>query len=201
MTIVLLAALRPAVFAVVLAPVVVLAVAVGVVQRRLKRCPSNRVLVVYDRKVKDPARAEHGVRFYHGGLVFVWPLIQRYAWIVLDTIRLEVPLFCEKHGNDDHTEGLCCTMSVAVGTSEPLLRAAAARFINRSMGQIKEQVEPIVRETVREFTAKMTPEQVDRNRTQCVDELQPVLAERLSQVGLSVLHVGIGGTPTSLSRT
>ncbi|RMF91896.1 MAG: hypothetical protein D6741_15550 [Planctomycetota bacterium] len=186
---------------IILLPVIVFVIALAVALRRLKRCPSNRVLVVYNRGVKDPARAERGVRFHHGGLVFVWPLIQRYAWIVLDAIRLEVPLFAENRGDEGNPVGLYCALSLAVDTSEPMLQAAAARFMNCSASRIRQQVEPIVRETVREFAAKTTPDDVDCRRTECVDELQRVLGERLAQIGVRVLYVGIGGTPTSLSKT
>jgi flotillin len=44
--------------------------------RQYKRCPSNRVLVVYGRTGKGQAS-----KSIHGGAAFVWPLIQDYRFL------------------------------------------------------------------------------------------------------------------------
>ena len=54
---------------------------------RYKRCPSNRVLVVFGR-----VGAERASKCIHGGGVLVWPLIQDYAYLSLDPIAIEIPL-------------------------------------------------------------------------------------------------------------
>ncbi len=55
--------------------------------RRYKRCPSNRILVIYGKTGEgEPAKV------IHGGGTFVWPLIQDYEYLSLDPIQIEVPL-------------------------------------------------------------------------------------------------------------
>jgi flotillin len=55
--------------------------------RRYKRCPSNRVLVIYGKAGQGQA-----VKCLHGGATFVWPLIQDYAYLSLEPIQIEIPL-------------------------------------------------------------------------------------------------------------
>ena len=57
------------------------------VARFYKRCPSDRILVVYG-KVKD-GKSAHCI---HGGGVFVIPLIQDYAYIGLTPMTISIPL-------------------------------------------------------------------------------------------------------------
>ena len=57
------------------------------VVKRYKRCPSNKVLVIF-------GKVAHGqsARCLHGGGAFVWPLIQDYAFLSLDPMQIEIPL-------------------------------------------------------------------------------------------------------------
>ncbi|MEM9383243.1 MAG: SPFH domain-containing protein, partial [Planctomycetota bacterium] len=57
------------------------------IARRYKRCPSNRILVVYGRTAKGQSSKP-----IHGGGTFVWPLIQSYDFISLDPMQIEIPL-------------------------------------------------------------------------------------------------------------
>ncbi len=52
-----------------------------------RRCPSNRVLVIYGKTGSGkPATC------IHGGAAFVLPLIQDYAYLSLEPIQIEIPL-------------------------------------------------------------------------------------------------------------
>ena len=55
--------------------------------KRYKRCPSNRILVIYG-KVREGRSA----KCLHGGGAFVWPLIQDYDFLSLDPMQIEIPL-------------------------------------------------------------------------------------------------------------
>ena len=44
---------------------------------RYKRCPSNKVLVIFGKTGRGVART------IHGGAAFVWPLVQDYAYLDL----------------------------------------------------------------------------------------------------------------------
>ena len=55
--------------------------------KRYKRCPSNRILVIYGK-----VRQGESARCLHGGGAFVWPLIQDYDYLYLDPMQIEIPL-------------------------------------------------------------------------------------------------------------
>ena len=51
--------------------------------QRYKRCPPDKVMVVYGRTDKGKAS-----RTIHGGAALVWPLIQDYAFLSLNPITV-----------------------------------------------------------------------------------------------------------------
>src|ERR1700682_897015 len=55
---------------------------------RYKRCPSNRVLVIYGKA----GASGQASKCIHGGAAFVVPVFQDYAWLSLEPIQIEVPL-------------------------------------------------------------------------------------------------------------
>jgi flotillin len=55
--------------------------------KQYKRCPSNKVLVIYGKVGTNQA-----ARCLHGGGKFVLPLIQDYAYLALEPMVIEIPL-------------------------------------------------------------------------------------------------------------
>ena len=53
---------------------------------RYKRCPSDKVLVIYGKTGKGSAKC------IHGGAAFVWPVIQDYQYLDLTPISIDVDL-------------------------------------------------------------------------------------------------------------
>ena len=52
---------------------------------RYKRCPSDKVLVIYGK-----TGSGRSSKCVHGGASFVWPLIQDYQWLDLTPIPIDI---------------------------------------------------------------------------------------------------------------
>ncbi len=81
---------EPAIYGAVLVGIVVLAFGSTALMlfQRYRRCPSNRVMVVYGKYTGSPT----GTRCIHGGARFVLPLVQDYDFLSLEPIQIEIPL-------------------------------------------------------------------------------------------------------------
>jgi len=53
---------------------------------RFKRCPSNRILVIYGKTGQGAAKC------VHGGAAFVWPVLQASAWLDLEPFVVPIEL-------------------------------------------------------------------------------------------------------------
>ncbi|HNZ72042.1 MAG TPA: hypothetical protein PKJ43_05430, partial [Prolixibacteraceae bacterium] len=60
--------------------------------RRYKRCPSDRILVIYGKVGKDKAQESRSAKCIHGGAAFIWPVIQDYSFMDLTPISIEINL-------------------------------------------------------------------------------------------------------------
>ncbi len=58
--------------------------------RQYKRCPPNRLLVIFGHTGRDC-----GLKLIHGGAVFVVPLLQSYAYLSLEPIDVSLSLSTE----------------------------------------------------------------------------------------------------------
>src|SRR5215510_15736236 len=97
--------------------------------KRYKRCPSNKVLVIYG-KVKEGESA----RCLHGGGAFVWPLIQDYEYLNLDPMQIGIPLKGALSAENIRVN-VPSVFTVAIGTEPTTMQNAAIRLLGLQTAQ------------------------------------------------------------------
>ena len=60
--------------------------------KRYKRCPSDKLLVIYGKTGKKDTGEACTAKVTHGGGQFVWPIIQDYQFLDLKPIAIDVNL-------------------------------------------------------------------------------------------------------------
>ncbi len=152
---------------------------------RYKRCPSNRILVVYG-KVSSGKSA----KTLHGGGAFVWPLIQDYAYISLDPIQIEVPLKGAL-SIENIRVNVPSVFTVAVGTDDVTSGNAAIRLLGLTTHEISKQAEDIIFGQLRQVIASMGIEDINRDRDKFLENIQRSLEPELEKIGLVLINVNI----------
>ncbi len=150
-----------------------------------KRCPSNRVLVIYGRTGKGKAS-----RTIHGGAAFVVPLIQDYAYLSLEPIQIEVPLRGAL-SSENIRVNVPSVFTVAIDTKSEVMQNAAIRLLGLSVGEIRKQAEEIIFGQLRQVIASMGIEQINRDRDTFLQHIQNSLEPELSKIGLQLINVNI----------
>ena len=92
--------------------------------KHYKRCPSNRVLVIYGKS----GRGHEAATCIHGGAKFVMPLIQDYAWLSLEPMQIEIPLRGAL-SMENIRVNVPSVFTVAIGTTPELMQNAAIRLL------------------------------------------------------------------------
>ena len=103
------------------------------IAKQYKRCPSNKVLVIYGR-VKSGTSA----KCMHGGGAFVMPLVQSYDYLQLDPIQIEVPLRGAL-SIENIRVNVPSVFTVAIGTEDHVMQNAAMRLLGLSTKDIMKQ--------------------------------------------------------------
>jgi flotillin len=155
------------------------------VVRYCKRCPSNRVLVVYGRAGKGGA-----ADCVHGGLRVVWPLIQAYDWLYLDPMQIEIPLRGAL-SSENIRVNVPSVFTVAIGTTPEQMQNAAIRLLGLNTKEIQKQAEDIIFGQLRQVIASMNIEDINRDREKFLENIQNSLEPELKKIGLVLINVNI----------
>ncbi|MBN2578932.1 MAG: flotillin family protein [Pirellulales bacterium] len=149
--------------------------------KRYKRCPSNRVLVIFGRT------GPKSIECVHGGSRFIWPLVQDYDWLSLEPIRIEIPL-----GETLNTAAEAqCIFTVAIGTTPELMQNAAIRLLGLTQLEIKQQAEDIIYEHLPQIMASMQNEDTALNHEMLRENIQKILEPDLQKIGLMLINIRI----------
>ena len=105
---------------------------------RYRRCPSNKILVVYG-KVGGGKSA----RCIHGGGTFIWPLIQDYRFIHLTPMTINIPLKGALSLQNIRIN-VPSTFTFAIDTSEANMNNAAVRLLDLTQENIESMAAEII---------------------------------------------------------
>jgi len=152
---------------------------------RIKRCPSNRVLVIFGK-----SGAHQAAQCIHGGMRFVVPLVQDYAWLSLEPMQIEIPLRGAL-SMENIRVNVPSVFTVAIGTTPELMQNAAIRLLGLTSAEIKKQAEDIIFGQLRQVIASMQIEDINRDREKFLLSIQNSLEPELGKIGLVLINVNI----------
>jgi len=157
----------------------------ALLMQRFKRCPSNRVLVIYGMAGRNsPAKC------IHGGATFVMPLIQDYGYLSLEPIQIEVPLRGALSFENIRVN-VPSVFTVAVGTTPEQMQNAAVRLLGLNTMEVKKQAEDIIFGQLRQVIASMRIDEINRDRDSFLTSVQDSLEPELRKIGLVLINVNI----------
>mgnify|MGYP001186509299 CR=1 FL=1 len=98
---------------------------------RYKRCPSDKVLVIYGK-----TRGGSSSKCIHGGAAFVWPLLQDSQFLDLTPIPIDIKLegALSKQNIRVNTPS---TFTVGISTEKGVMENAAERLLGLDLTQIR----------------------------------------------------------------
>ncbi len=177
-----------------LVPVAIAAACVAVIffsfflllAKQYKRCPSNRVLVIWGRG----KRAGQPTKTVHAGAQFVIPLLEDYAYLSLEPVQIEIPLRGALSFENIRVN-VPSVFTVAIGIEPAVMQQAAIRLLGLSVGEIRKQAEEIIFGQLRQVIASMGIEEINRDRDQFLEHIQSSLEPELAKIGLQLINVNI----------
>ncbi len=174
-----------------LLPIIVLAFVVLIVSTvifmaaRYKRCPSDRILVVYG-KVADNRSAN----CIHGGGTMVWPLIQDYAYLSLTPMTISIPLQ-NALSLQNIRVNVPSTFTVGISVDPNIMLNAAERLLGLHSTDIEGMAKEIIFGQLRLTVASLTIEQINQDRESFLDAIRKNVEPELNKIGLYLINVNI----------
>ncbi len=156
---------------------------------RYKRCPSDQLLVVYGR-VKGKTGQAASARVYHGGGIFVWPIIQDYRFLSLKPLSFVVDLKSAL-SNQNIRVNVPSTYTVAISSEDEFKINAADRMLGYNDEQVIDLARDIIFGQMRAIIATLTIEQINADRDEFLKKIQTNVENELKKVGLKLINVNI----------
>jgi flotillin len=157
----------------------------AILARRYKRCPSNRVLIIYGKTSQG-----RSAKCLHGGGAFVIPLIQNYDYLSLDPLQIEIPLEGAL-SIENIRVNVPSVFTVAIGTEGETMANAAIRLLGLTTAEISKQAEDIIFGQLRQVIASMAIQEINRDRDTFLASVQQSLEPELAKIGLILINVNI----------
>jgi len=148
---------------------------------RYKKCPSNKILVVYG-KVKGGQSA----KTLHGGGAFIWPIIQSYQFMSLEPMRLKLDLSGALAANNIGVN-VPSTFTVALDTYPAMMNTAAVRLLGMSQPDIEELASEIILGSLRQVVAQMDIEEINKGGETFERNIRELVGKELGTVGLHLI--------------
>ncbi|CAA7196010.1 flotillin family protein [Chryseobacterium potabilaquae] len=151
---------------------------------RYKRCPSDKILVIYGKTGGSSAKC------IHGGGAFVWPVIQDYAYLDLKPISIEANLTNALSKQNIRVD-VPCRFTIAISTEPDSMGNAAERLLGLGQEQIQELSKDILFGQLRLVIATMTIEEINSDRDKFLDNISKNVDAELKKIGLKLINVNV----------
>ena len=148
-------------------------------------CPPNRVAVISGRKRTLSDGRTVGYRILKGGRTLRIPLIERVAWMDLNTIPLEVSV-TNAYSKGAIPLNVMGIANVKVSSGEGLLENAAERFLHVDHMHIGKIAKETLEANLRGVLATMSPEEVNEDRLKFSHQLIDEADDDIKTLGLEL---------------
>ena len=160
------------------------------IMRRYKKCPSDKVMVVYGNVGSNKDGTSRSSKCIHGGAAFVWPIIQAAEYLDLTPISISVDLQ-NALSRQNIRINVPSTFTVGVSTENGVMQNAAERLLGLKLGQIQELAKDIIFGQLRLVIATMDIEEINADRDKFLDAVSRNVETELKKIGLRLINVNV----------
>jgi len=153
--------------------------------KRYKRCPSDKILVVYGKTGGNKT-----AKTIHGGAAFIWPIIQDYQFLSLTPMSIEVNL-TNALSKQNIRVNVPSRFTIGISTEPTIMHNAAERLLGLGMDSIQDLAQEIIFGQLRLVVASMDIEEINSDRDKFLSHITHSVEAELNKVGLKLINVNI----------
>ena len=152
---------------------------------RYRRCPSDKILVIF-----GSVGGNRSAKCLHGGGTFVWPMIQDYSYLSLTPMTINIPLQ-NALSQQNIRINVPATFTVGISTDEAIMNNAAERLLNISIKDVEDLAKEIIFGQLRLTVASLTIEEINQDRERFLEAVRKNVEPELNKIGLRLINVNV----------
>ena len=158
--------------------------------RRYKRCPSDKILVIYGKTGKTKQGGNSTAKCIHGGAAFIWPVFQSYEFLDLKPIGIDCNLTNALSKQNIRVD-VPCRFTVGVTTDVDSMNNAAERLLGLKTEDIRNIATDILFGQLRLVIATMDIEEINSDRDKFLANVSTNVEAELRKIGLKLINVNV----------
>ncbi len=158
--------------------------------KRYKRCPSDKILVVYGKVGSNSDGLTNSARCIHGGAAFVWPIVQDYQFLDLVPMSIDVNLTNALSRQNIRVD-VPSRFTIGISTNPVVMTNAAERLLGLQSAHIQELARDIIVGQLRLVVATMDIEEINSDRDKFLTNIASNVESELRKIGLKLINVNI----------
>lgn len=178
------------------APMIVFAVAivifafVVVFASRYKKCPSDKIMVIYGKVGTNGDGTQRSAKCIHGGAAFIVPIVQSYEYLDLTPLSIPVDL-TNALSHQNIRVDVPSRFTVGISTEVGVMQNAAERLLGLKLAEIQELAKDIIFGQLRLVIATMDIEEINTDRDKFLDAVSGNVETELKKIGLRLINVNV----------
>lgn len=157
---------------------------------RYRKCPSDKIMVVYGSIGKNKDGTNRSAKCIHGGAEFVIPVFQSYAYLDLTPISIQVDLRNALSKQNIRID-VPSRFTVGISTEPGVMQNAAERLLGLQLSEIQELSKDIIFGQLRLIIATMDIEEINTNRDKFLAAVSDNVETELKKIGLRLINVNV----------
>ena len=158
--------------------------------KRYKKCPSDKVMVIYGKVGSNKDGSARSAKCIHGGAAFVWPVIQSYEFLDLTPMSISVDLE-NALSRQNIRINVPSRFTVGVSTEPGVMQNAAERLLGLKLQEIQELAKDIIFGQLRLVIATMDIEEINTDRDKFLEAVSRNVEGELKKIGLRLINVNV----------
>ncbi len=181
-----------ATIAIIVAIVVVLLLIMTmlVVLTRYKKCPSDKIMVIYGKISANKDGTYRSAKCIHGGASLVLPLIQSYTFLDLTPLSISVDLKSALSKQNIRID-VPSIFTVGISTDPGIMQNAAERLLGLQLKDISDLAKDIIFGQLRLVIATMDIEEINTDRDKFLEAISRNVEGELKKIGLKLINVNV----------
>ncbi|MGD9910377.1 MAG: flotillin family protein [Candidatus Izemoplasmatales bacterium] len=157
---------------------------------RIRKCPSDKILVVYGKVGSNQDGSKKSANCMHGGVKFIIPFIQSYQYLDLTPMSISVDLTNALSRQNIRID-VPSRFTVGVSTEPGVMQNAAERLLGLHLNEVQELAKDIIFGQLRLVIATMDIEEINTDRDKFLEAVSGNVESELKKIGLRLINVNV----------